>query len=248
VSIRTGVLALAPTLYWPLDDPSGPAASDASGNGHPGVYGGGFSLGQNGPEANTTCCLFTSAGDVATLGATPVLAPPWTMIVWLAARSLTGLGTALIYNGDGDVNGSGLVWEQGNQGANQLALLRGGVSSFNTGYQDADQIWHQFSFIRDGAAQIAVYVDGAAWSPLQAGGAFNAIPGTSKFHVGPGLAATGEYVAHAALWNSVLTPAQISGLFSARTNPTEPIGSPVGIGAELDLLIKYVSRLYQNAP
>ncbi len=47
------VLADSPALYWPLDDPSGSTATDASGNGLHGTYLGAPELGVDGPRTCT---------------------------------------------------------------------------------------------------------------------------------------------------------------------------------------------------
>jgi len=248
MSIRTAILADNPLLYWPLDDATGPAASDASGHGNPGVYSGQFFTQQRGPESGTFATLFNGVGEVASLNPSPQRVEPWTIEVWVAQVNLYQVGGALAYNGAGNANGSGLVWIAGNINDNQVGLSRGGVAIFASGYSVQDGLWHQYVTTRSAVPQITIYVDGAVVQPLQAGGAINAIPAGGLFHAGPGTIAEREYVAHVALWNSVLTAAQISAHFNGRGTVQEPTGTPQQLGTDLATLIGYVSRPYQNAP
>jgi hypothetical protein len=248
MSISSAILADNPLLYWPLDDATGPAASDASGNGNPGVYNGQFFTHQRGPESGTFAALFNGVGEVASLNPSPQRVEPWTIEVWVAQVNLYQLGGALAYNGNGAANGSGLVWIAGNINNNKLSLTRGGIANFDTGFNVQDGLWHQYVATRSAVPQIQVFVDGAVVAPLQAGGGINAIPATEKYHAGPGVIAEREYVAHVALWASVLTAAQIAAHFTGRGTAQEPAGTPQQLGTDLSTLLSYVSRLYQNSP
>ena len=248
MSIRTAILADNPLLYWPLDDATGPAASDASGHGNPGVYSGQFFTQQRGPESGTFATLFKGIGEVVTLNPSPQRVEPWTIEVWVAGINLYQSGGALAYNGLGSANGSGMVWHPGNINDNQLGLSRGGIAIFDTGFSVQDENWHQYVATRSAVPQIQVFVDGAVVAPLQAGGAINAIPAGGLFHAGPGNIAEWEYVAHVALWGSVLTTAQITAHFTGRGTAQEPTGTPQQLGTDIATILSYVSRLYQNAP
>jgi hypothetical protein len=243
MTIQTAILADSPLLYWPLDDATGPAASDASGNGNTGVYGGSFLLQQRGPETGTFCVYFNGEGEVASLAQSPQRVEPFTIEVWIAQQALYTAGGALAYNGTGTSNGTGLVWETGNVNQNQLTLLRGGVGLFNTGYGVQDQIWHQYAMSRSAVPEIQVWVDGAIVAPLQVGGAMNAIPGGDKFHAGPGIHAEREYVAHVALWPSVLTSAQILSHYQGRTAVQEPSGTLADVSLTLQSCCDTMSAL-----
>lgn len=56
------VLSYSPIAYWPLNEPSGGTAVDASGNGYDGAYTG-VTLGQTGIGDGETCPLFDGAND-----------------------------------------------------------------------------------------------------------------------------------------------------------------------------------------
>ncbi len=73
MSIASTVLAQTPAVYWKLDDPTAPAASDSSGNGHNGIYGGTFSLLAKGPEDGTFAAWLSGGGAVVSGAASPSL-------------------------------------------------------------------------------------------------------------------------------------------------------------------------------
>jgi hypothetical protein len=51
---RAAVMADTPSGYWRLDETSGTAAADASGNGNAGTYAGGVTLNEPGPSPART--------------------------------------------------------------------------------------------------------------------------------------------------------------------------------------------------
>lgn len=71
------VMALNPLGYWKLDEASGPAAADSSGNGNAGTYNGGVTLAEPGPLPNKSKIYLTSTagmaiGDRLAVSAVPV--------------------------------------------------------------------------------------------------------------------------------------------------------------------------------
>lgn len=242
VGIRAAILADSPLLYWPLDDASGPAASDASGNGNAGVYGGNFQLQQPGPEATTFSTYMHGTGGVNSVAQTPVLVKPYTMEVWIAAVNLGQNGASIVYNGLGTARGSGLVFSTGGLGASQLNVLRGGISSGATSYLIANLMWHQLVLDHTAASVANLYVDGALVAGF-GGNTTNPIVAGDKFGCGPGVFSDSYYMAHCALWNIDLTAAQVLAHYTARVNNTEPPGSPVGLSDSLATLLVDLSSV-----
>lgn len=205
MSIRSDILSLAPYLYWPLDDPSGPAASDASGNGRAGAYGGGFSLLQNGPESGTYCAQLGATGFVSVaLPFSPLLAHSYAM--WISVPAYVG--------GIQDVAGLGLTGTNGTsiQTSANVANYNGGLygAAGGLGVGGAaiplwNRYWHHvcITYNPTGTAGI-FYLDGsntgtASRLPRTAGG--------DLFYVRAPMQAV---VCHVALFNYVLTGIQVA--------------------------------------
>lgn len=81
MTLRDDILALGPTLYWPLDDLTGAVANDASGHSHPGTYFGPYVLGQYGVYPGTLTAQFAGGGSVTCTGF-PQLASASFTVVW----------------------------------------------------------------------------------------------------------------------------------------------------------------------
>jgi len=248
MSIRTVILADLPTLYWPLDDPTGPAASDASGNGHPGVYSGTFNLAQPGPEVGTFAALFSEGALVFSVAGTPVRLRPFSMECWLGPQLIEPAQNNILYNGNGNINGVGVLLAAGTTLVQPIQVLIGGnavgaaVGSVQVG------AYHHIVLTTDVTQLTNMYIDGINVYLNQNTGPMNPIAAADKFQVGANKVGQSRYVAHAALYNFILSPAQVLAHFNSNVTPQgpQPIGGVTGI--DISAILRYVSRLYQNAP
>jgi len=255
VSISTVILGQAPRLYWKLDDPTGPAASDSSGFGNPGVYGGQFQLAQPGPEAGTYACVISDGGLIQTVGNTPVAARPYSMTIWVVAERINPAQIAIMYDGNGNSRGMGVLWNSADPTSEAIQTLVGGVVVRPILGQIAiGAAWHHVALTNNAATGATkLYLDGVQLeAPLLAP---NVIAATDKFSVGSGLSGALWYAAHAALFNVELTAAQVLAQFNAPAAlQAPPPVSAFGITqintilGDLTGLLGWVTRDLRNTP
>lgn len=255
MSIATVTLGQAPRLYWKLDDPTGPAASDSSGFGNPGVYGGQFELGVPGPEAGTNAVVISDGGLVQTVGATPVAARPYSMTIWVVAERLNPSQIAVMYDGNGNSRGMGVLWDTADPTSEAIRTLVGGVTIRPIlGSLPLGGAWHHIALTNNAATGATkLYLDGVQLeAPLLAP---NVIAGTDKFAVGSGLQGALWYAAHAALFNIELTAAQVLAQFTAPAALQAPppvsafgITQIQSIDATLAEILAAVTKTVTNSP
>jgi hypothetical protein len=242
VSVAAAVLALAPRLYWPLDDATGPAASDASGNGNPGVYGGAFSLHQGGPEASTFSTLLYGTGTCKSVGTTPVLAPPLTMMCYVAGVQLVNAHTAILDNTDPSfaVRGHAWNWTTGGLGASAIEVIRPSVGITALAGVITNSQWHHMAFSVSGAGAWKNYIDGNLVGSGAGMTSNNCIAG-DKFGTG----ANGDiyYMAHAALFNTQLSDANVASVPAANTTPVPPDNLQVITNADLAAILAALNSI-----
>jgi len=216
VTLKSAILALAPTIYWPMDDVSSSVAADASGNGHPGSILLNTAVGAPGPETGTTCFATSTANaGVQIAGTNPLTGTgPFTMLVWVGMAAMPSVHNVLIYNGISSGTGDGETTN-----GQSLDELYGGLGFRATGFVLSLGFWHQVAYrIRPGIDE-STFLDGGAPNTAAAG-IPNAVVGAN-----PCLAQTPNpgVIAHAAFWNSALTNAQVAGVFAAGPgNPAAP--------------------------
>jgi hypothetical protein len=212
MSVRTAILADTPLGYWPLDDPTGPAFSDASGNGRALSPWGGSTTHQPGPEPGTYALdlLGNGCGSPATF---PTAARPWSMEVWVAfTQNPPAANANVLYYGDSGRSGSGLIVQP--SGANwQLTPIRGAVGYGSTIGVISIGPWHQVAFTHDAANNFVAYVDGKQVSSQTGQTANN--PAAGDRYVWIGQSPLTARFAHLAFWQSILTGAQIGAHYSA---------------------------------
>jgi hypothetical protein len=255
MTIASVILADTPTLYWKLDDPTGPAASDSSGNGNPGFYLGTVNLGQPGPESGTFAALLGAAGGVRTPGGSPRRALPFSFDIWVAPQSQETSGNVIVYNGISSADGVGECWDIP-QGVGVLAkLLRGGIGFGGAVGPLQVGVWHHIAQTWSAASNLNIYFDGVNVGAAAAL-AFNAIGAASPFVVGAA-AFAGQlmYAAHAALYPSELSAARIAAHFAAPAAVTTPpvVGQATSTDtatflSDLAALLGFVARDLRNTP
>lgn len=170
------VLADSPWLYWRLNEPSGIAAVDSSGNGRYGTYNGGPTLSQAGLITEGTSVLFDASNDfllsdsaifnssTATIevwfyyDGTPAPAGTLSLIAGCQQGDGTGVGDKLVTI---DENGNGAFYVF--DGSPQLAI---GSTVLDVG------IHHFVGVIDDPANTAYIYVDGVLDGTTGATGSF----------------------------------------------------------------------------
>ena len=246
MALRDAILALSPTIYWPMDDTSSSIAADASGNGHVGSILTGTAVGAPGPELDTTCfagSMFDAGIQLA--GTNPLTGTgPFTMLIWHAAVAMTTFHKVLIYNGLSNSTGVGETLNN-----TIIDELYGGLGVRGTGFSLTLGFWHQVAFRFRPSIDESTFLDGAAPNTAAAG-----IPNT-VVGSNPALAQTPNpgLIAHAAFWNTALSDADIAGIFAAGPgNPPAPAvtgrnATDVDILAlenKLDTILASVRRMY----
>jgi trimeric autotransporter adhesin len=249
MSISTAILASAPQVYWKLDDPTGPAASDSSGHGRAGAYGGLFQLGKEGPEDGTFALANMGGSNTVPSCAvvTPVLVLPWTLEIWAAYPATPQSGCVIIYNGATSARGGGIEFTTGQGSANQVSQLLGGIGVGASGLYVYDSLWHHLVYQQKVGNAVEVWLDGVQFAAGSA--APNAIVGTDKFQLGSGTEPC--LLAHAALYSVTLTAGTIATHFAARSNavpPVFPTDRPVTLSttdtAKLDEILAAVKHTF----
>ncbi len=221
------VIALSPIGYWPMAEPSGTTVVDASGNGRNGVYKGTGEplLNQPGIGDGRTCPLFDGSNDFANVFSVSLQGAfsgaEGTLSIWLDISNAAFWTDGLIHRAvQFQVDASNLV-RMGktavNNQINGTYIAGGTTNSVNlttagpltwvhlaiTWSASADQVKFYVSGAQSGATLtgLGVWVGSLATTTVVAGAA-----GTS------GTNPWGGYLAHAAVWSSVLSAAQIATL------------------------------------
>lgn len=211
MTIASDILAQVPLVYWKLDDPTGPAASDASGNAHPGAYGGGFSLGVPGVEVGTIACQLAAGGSIAVT--TPLSGNvDQSMLLYLSMIPTVVLPNLTIAaNGDPTAALRGLSITRAVVATGQMAVNYRPSGSQALGAVNADPkfFWHCWGLTYVAASRtMTAYVDGVAGTPVVASAVLTTTAGDTLQVA----AAFGCVVAHFALFNRVLTAPQMLGI------------------------------------
>jgi Concanavalin A-like lectin/glucanases superfamily len=251
VSIATAIAALAPTVYWKLDDATGPAASDSSGGGFAGVYGGNFSLLAPGPETGTFAAVFNgpsgaTPGRVSLAAQTALTTNKFTLLVWMANLSADAQLASII--ACSSVTNGGSLTGQKTGSAPILGVTKNNISNTPLTNSILDSLYHCYAVVFD--ATTRVVVDGIQVGT--AGGNPNAANNGCTMSVASN-DIQGAFC-HFAAWNNVaLTNAQIAGIVSGRGAAQElpTVCLPVFVADTNTLLneiLAAVRQTYQNAP
>ena len=255
-------------LYWKLDDATGPAASDSSGNSRAGAYGGSFILHQYGVEPTTFAAQFGASGAVSRVGMVQPGTSAWS-VVWYASYNVGATPTDTVVLSNGGASGARgfevhlnssqqmyVKWWQ----TNALVTTTG-----NTTLPVWNRWWHSFAVTWNGTTGMALYVDGSsatnATSPL----AMGTVQSTDTFAIIAGYPAVYSHVAY---YDKLLSTADIAAICGYRydwpfgpmvnlTWPEPPAGgggalSPsdpvvIDINTDLSELKGYVSRQYPTS-
>ena len=251
MSISSAILALSPLWYWKLDDASGPAAADSSGNSRPGAYYGGFGLRKPGPESGTYCAQFFQGGARKLAPSYITSGQTMTLMCWAAIGAVDSGLHIMLANASSTAGGS-MIHQPSNGGIVQFGVTKNNISNTLLNAYSLDLSWHHYAVVFTGTG-VTIYVDGVAMGSVA--GAVNA------FNSGVDLSVAGSlygYVAHFAGWNSALTVGQISGVtsapaaldtpaFASQQSTTGTVYADLStITAKLDQIIAAVIRTYSS--
>jgi hypothetical protein len=228
LSISDAILALSPSLYWKLDELAGPTAFDSSGNGLNGQYQPSLAFDQPGPEAGTFSVGGTTVGSGVVRSGSPITGTvPMSMLCWFAEAVLNGANSSvtLMYAGQIGARGFGSlmnpfngtpswVWHGALVQATSLAATAGA--------------WHLLALTWDSpAGGTYTYQIDLGTRESHTGHAYTAILSTDT--VAAQLPGTSQ-LAHYALFDYVLTNAQVQSVYSGATTP---LNTPSGVGRAL---------------
>ncbi len=150
-----------PTLFWRLNDSSGPAIADSGVNRQPGVASGGVSYGTSSPVAPGTADSFN--GSDATISSTKAQAGPSTYSEELWFNTTTSSGGKLIGFGDQQSGRSGNydrhVYME-NSGQLTFGTYTGQLNTATSPNSYNDGSWH-YLVATQGSDGMKLYVDGA---------------------------------------------------------------------------------------
>ena len=209
------VLADSPTLYWKLDEASGTAAVDLSGNGIDGTYTGGFTLNQAGPGGNlpTAVDLDGTDGKVASASDQFVDATSRTFEGW-AVRTATVVPEALF--GSTGSTSVGLRYDS------SAPTLHFNINSTTTNSwisaTPAAGTWFHWALTvtqGGGADNVELFVNGVSKGTKTNPDSWAA----GNFQVGARSTSTWPFdgkMAHAAVYGAELSEARIQAHFAAR--------------------------------
>ena len=153
------VLADSPAGYWRLQETSGTTAADSSGNGNPGTYTGGYTLGESGPFGSEKGALFDGSTGYVTVPSAAILqlTSPFTLEMWAKVYSLSQVDT---YTLDKD-NDYALIYGYAADSYAFYSQAVGAPSDTATLIPIADANWHYVAMTYDGATMVG-YLDGAS--------------------------------------------------------------------------------------
>lgn len=229
-SFRDSVLALVPSLYWPLDATYG--ATDQSGNGRNGTGVGSVSIGGHSATAppfvgqgDGTCTDFDGTDDRVTSTYAPFTnATVRTWIGWGYRDTDTGDDALWGSTGDGDN-----LKLQANPPADTAQFTTFGGGSESDGWSGwSVTTWYFWALVFDEPGDtVSLYLNGSLVSSLAHPGTYFA--GDGNFEVG--MSGSSSYPfdgkqAHVAVFEFGLTSLQIADLYTAATTtPPAPDAS-----------------------
>jgi Concanavalin A-like lectin/glucanases superfamily len=205
----TTILADTPVGYWPLNEISSTIAYDTTGNGHNGVYTGGFTLGQTGiGDGDYSVLLDGSTGYIDIPGSVDFQPAALSIEFWSKVANTTSGQLAMSsYN---VINVDGFYVQGTTPGAQTSGVV--GSSTVEAGTITAD-IWEYIVLTWDGTT-LLLYVDGSTVGSTPASSTWVGTPdlllgsGASNYFVSGNLA-------KCAFYNYALSSEQISTHYAA---------------------------------
>jgi hypothetical protein len=217
------VKALAPIAYWPLAEPSGSVATDESGNSRNGAYTG-VDLGQTGIGDGRTCPLFDGTNDYTDIYSASLASAfnkdEGTAAIWLKVAEAgvwTDATTRRLLVLQADANNRILLTKGSTNNQLVIAYTAGGtteqvtITASSTAWlhlamtwsKAADEVKAYFNGTQSGSTQATLGTwSGSLASTTTLLGAISKTP-TQVWN---------GYLAHAAIWTTPLSAAQIATL------------------------------------
>jgi len=209
-----------PVAFWAFDESSGTSAADSSGNGHTGTVTGGTWT--TASKAGTHALSLTGAGYSQATGAVVNTAASFTAACWVKLNNTSGYQTFMSIDGT-NVSAFYLQYNAGNSRISFNRLASDSVSAASTlaaaSAAPATATWYHVVGVYDATAHtIALYINGtlqqsvsftSAWQ-----GTGSTVVGRGKFS-GSSVDFVNGIVDNARLYNTALTAAQISTLYSS---------------------------------
>jgi subtilisin-like proprotein convertase family protein len=195
--------------------------TDSSGNANNGTYLNGVTLGQPGVIAGNTAALFDGVNDTARVpdSATLDVGDSFSVEGWVK-RSSTTKATELFNKG---ANGLQLTVMNAGSG-NQVWLRKAGVTTIahSTVGVPADGAFHHVVATKNGPGSTLIYIDGVEAGTVQVGGGVQAIQDTTFPLTFAGAGSTPTVFDEFALYDGVLTPAEVAAHHTAGSPPPPP--------------------------
>ncbi len=253
MTIRSSILALTPSLYWPLDEPAGPTAFDVSGHGLNGQYQPNTIFGLPGPEVGTDCIgasRFTDGGVIR--NGLPFFGNvAQSCLMMFAANAGDPSADNEAFGMFASARGISLII---NPSTNLPQWLFNGLANFSTGLTAVVSTWHLFAFTWEPSAGGTAHaqIDTGAYVSLAGHSPVPTLPGDQVEALPPG----GGGIAHFAAFNYVLTSAQIASVYNGAVSPQAWPGGGGGltflnlipITTLLDQLLALVGKDMRNTP
>jgi hypothetical protein len=222
------ILGDSPVAYWPMGEASG-NPQDASGNAHHVTsIGGAPTYGQTGPVAGTTAIAFNGTTDVFTVptGAGLAVGDVFTYEAWII-RGATGASRGVLSSGASE--GYLRILNTGELTINKTSV---GIICTSTIVTPASG-WHHMVATKNGTA-VKLYIDAVDVT----GSISNqtCLATAQSFFIGSANGAIEFFngsIGQAALYNYVLTPAQVSAHYAAATAVSTPGIDINGIAAAI---------------
>ncbi len=208
------VLGNNPIAYWPLNETSGNTAYDLSGNNNTGTYENSPSLGESGPSEQISMSVYLDGSSQGVNTAT-LYSPvpfPYSEEAWFKT-SASSPGVIL---GFSSVQGTGCAtWDRLLYFNSSGQIYTNVSNSPTTADSYNDDKWHHV-VITMGSNGCVIYVDGAAVvsSSITTTQSYNGYVNIGYTCIGTNPCFTGN-VAQIAIYNTVLTPAQVSRHYAA---------------------------------
>jgi hypothetical protein len=225
MSYITKVLGYSPIGYWPMNEAAGGTAFDYSGNGFDGSYTG-VTLGQAGIGDGETCPYFDgandynnvySAGFIASFDGTKGTFSIWVKVSDVSVWTDSTTDSAFDFDADGVDN---IIRIDKSAVNNRLDYFykAGGILKSVLKTSISDTGWMHLGLTWDKTAdEMKAYYNGSQEGSTQSGlGTWAGNPLSTRCIIGaqsttPALPWNGN-LAHPAIWDSALTPAQIADL------------------------------------
>jgi hypothetical protein len=219
-SYRAAVVGLGPAGYWRLGEAAGAVAVDEVGAG-PGTYVAAPALGVAGALAGdvNTAAAFNGTTQYVSVADQPFVVGQAAMSVSFWIKTTVAVTVGVIEAGMGASR-----WRIEAEGSGKMRIVKAGAATTTATVATNDGLWHHAVLTSDGAIT-RWYLDGVARG--------TGVDPNGVFHDPAGVFRIAAYVTGAtflpgsldevAIWDRVLTPAEVAALYLAGTETYDPI-------------------------